>query len=257
MDIIHIIDPKVTQGFYSSYSDSQTISPGGKLSHEEMLRREKKQAGILLDKLLSREASRLNYPLKINRSIEVDNHDTIIGKSFKSGEDSILLINKDYQRYHFQDLKEILNILDRYRGMGLFILAGEKFVKFKNILYLSGFSSDEISMIIKLRPYIDKYSPLFNAIKVEREKMYLNVELQSKGWKKGVKNILEDVRLYTNVLTADDESDAVEDYLEKNSYDLFISPKHKNKDLLPRVRKNRNIEFIQSVHVPLLYISNA
>lgn len=65
LDIVHAIDSRSYHRMLSSYADSQTITPGNKLSHDEIMRREKKSAQKALDKMLSKEASKLNYPLKM------------------------------------------------------------------------------------------------------------------------------------------------------------------------------------------------
>ena len=41
VDILHIIDPREKHGVESPVSDSQSISPDGKLTREEILKREK------------------------------------------------------------------------------------------------------------------------------------------------------------------------------------------------------------------------
>jgi hypothetical protein len=65
VDLLHVIDPRTHTGAYSSLSDSQSISPGETLSHAETIQHAKNRVSIKLDKLLSAEGSRLNYPLKL------------------------------------------------------------------------------------------------------------------------------------------------------------------------------------------------
>ncbi len=66
VDIIHIIDPRNKQGATSPFADSKSITPGRVMPHDYILAREQNRASKAIEKLLSGEASRLNYPLKID-----------------------------------------------------------------------------------------------------------------------------------------------------------------------------------------------
>ncbi len=101
VDVIHAIDSRLHQGEYSSLSDSQSITPGKTFSHEEIMQREKDKVQIQLDKLLSSEASRLNYPIKINTLVEKDSIINSISSKIKEEPSSIFVISIEPDGYIF------------------------------------------------------------------------------------------------------------------------------------------------------------
>ena len=89
VDLLHIIDPRENQAQYTSYSDSQSITPGSTLSQDEVIQRERNLAELKMDKALSAEVSRLNYPLKVNRIIESSSIDDQLDKMAEENPDSL------------------------------------------------------------------------------------------------------------------------------------------------------------------------
>ena len=82
-------------GVGSPVSDSQSITSGDKLSLEEIRQREKGKAEQSLDKFLSKEASRLNYPFKINTLIETEYLEEGLKKVFRERHGSLLITSPD------------------------------------------------------------------------------------------------------------------------------------------------------------------
>ena len=61
INIIHVVDPRKQQGVAGAYADSQSFQIGRKLTQKEIIEREKHQARINLDNLLSKEASKVKF----------------------------------------------------------------------------------------------------------------------------------------------------------------------------------------------------
>jgi hypothetical protein len=121
VEIIHTIDTRVQHGLSSSYADSQSISPGEKMSHTSIIEREKHQTKNKLDKILSKEASKLNYPLKINTIIENGSIESQLKSRIKRHPNSLIITNKDPDKYFFGSYKELLDVL---QGLNTFFAAG-------------------------------------------------------------------------------------------------------------------------------------
>src|SRR5690554_4230105 len=71
--VVHVIDPRINQANYSSFSDSQSLSPGEPQGHDETGRKELTVVESELDTFLNRESSRVNYPLKVESLVKVGN----------------------------------------------------------------------------------------------------------------------------------------------------------------------------------------
>ncbi len=91
VEILHFVDSRLVQGKYSSRSDSQTITIGEKLSYEEILHREKVSIESQMDKLLSKEASRLNFPVRYNQMIRIGQLEGSLAETIDLYENSLLV----------------------------------------------------------------------------------------------------------------------------------------------------------------------
>ena len=58
--VVHVIDPRVSQAQYSSYSDSHSLTPGEPMGYNETTNKEVTTINSELENYLSRETSRLN-----------------------------------------------------------------------------------------------------------------------------------------------------------------------------------------------------
>lgn len=67
--IIHPMDPQKHPAVSSSFADSQSFEVAEKLTHEQIIKREINEIETMIDKLLSHEASRLNFPLRFSTSV--------------------------------------------------------------------------------------------------------------------------------------------------------------------------------------------
>jgi hypothetical protein len=129
VDILHCFDPAIVQGSYSPYSDSQSITPGEKLSHEEILKREK---GIISDKLsrfLSREASVLNYPLRVNTITDIGDIESCITEQIKNHENPLIITGTKPGGSMTVGLQELLKVIFKLNVMIMIIPPGKKFIK--------------------------------------------------------------------------------------------------------------------------------
>ena len=224
VDVIHSIDSRSQQGVHSPYADSQTITPGSKLSHEEIIEREKNMTELALNRLLSREASRLNYPLKINTVVEENTILKSIQKSTRDWGKSIALINSQPDNYIFNSHNEILETINNIQSLVLFVPPGLNFKKIEKILLLSDFSTnDTITKLVDISLFLKKFDCSIDAVSVAKPQEYANHELMGKAWLQSVrKTVFPTSTVVTNVLTGNDYFNTLKEFLERSTHDLIL-----------------------------------
>ncbi len=227
IDILHIIDPRDKHGVESPESDSQSISPGAKLSHEEILKREKGKAAQALDKLLSKEASRLNYPLKINTIIETEYLEEGIKKVCRERHGSLLITGSDPGDTPLTDEDELLSV-GRGLATPVFIIPpGTSFQKPDKAFMLADYSESPGKEMNDLFDWLTPFSPLLNAGWVTKKMgNYVKLELAAKRWEKAVTKLIDPgITIKTTQLKGESFIKAVENYVHRNKFDWIIIPK--------------------------------
>lgn len=129
VDILHCFDPEILQGPYSPYSDSQSITPGEKFSHEEILHREKGIINEKLSRLLSREASVLNYPLRVNTITEIGDIESCITEQIKNHENPLIITGTKPGGSMTVGLQELLEVIFKHNVMVMIVPPGTKFIQ--------------------------------------------------------------------------------------------------------------------------------
>lgn len=125
--IIHLIDSRSHQAVSSAFADSQSFEVSNKLSFSEIIEREKHQAKLALDKLLSREASRLNFPLKVNTIIEENSIEKLLSSENENGEKRLIISSSQFKGTIIDDIDEFLSINRKFNFMSLVIPPGHHF----------------------------------------------------------------------------------------------------------------------------------
>jgi hypothetical protein len=183
-DVLHIIDLRALQTVYSKESDSQSISPGSKLSQKEIAEREKGLAERKMDKILSAEASRLNYPLKVNRVIVENTVEEEIVKRAGEKETTIFVISAEPDGTMFRSLDEILSVLKTAGAIAVIVPPGKKYKNFEKIVLPVDFNHMDTTQFTDVKFVIDRFEPFINMVSVTNGKSYLEMELKTEFWKK-------------------------------------------------------------------------
>jgi hypothetical protein len=225
VQILHIIDPRSKQGVSSPYADSKSISPGNKLSHKRILQREENKASFALDKLLSAEASRLNYPLKINVDVRSDEVEKGIKTALDSDPEPLLVASLDPVNSMITSLEEVVGIIMGLDSPGLFIPPGHTFNEPDNVLLFTDFNDTDYERIRQAVKWLHPFSPIINFLAIAGNKEYMDLELKSVAWKKGVEKFLEPtLTLKTTILTSGGDKDTLLDYVRRNDPRMVIIP---------------------------------
>lgn len=222
VDIIHTIDPKVHQGVYSSYSDSQTISPGSKLSHKDIIGREKRETEQILDKILSKEASRLNYPLKINTAVAIKSMDALMKEKMHSDAVSLLVVSSEADNHIFHSLHEILTMVKNSRVLSLLVPSGYSFSGINTVMIPVDFSSDNYQRFEKGNKLLEFFHPEINAVSVVKKRDFIGSKLKSKTWITNARDYFSASNMDGNVLAGSNYSEILSAYIQRTKPDLVL-----------------------------------
>lgn len=254
VDILHIIDPRKQQGVSSSYANSQSITPGDVLSHEEIQLREKNRASLALHKLLSAEASRLDYPLKINVKVDMENVEKEIRKISKDFPGSLLIHSLEPSNSMVSDLNELFSITRNLGSMVLIVPPGKKFAVPKKVMLLTDFNHDSHEGIHQAFDWLGAFNPMVTAFGITRMKHFAEMEMKSAAWKQVVEEYLDSGKsVNTNVITGTSRNETIRNYALRNEPDMVLLPKLILKPKVARLITGDNSrQLITSLKIPVL-----
>ncbi|MFW5755786.1 MAG: hypothetical protein ACOCWK_04225 [Tangfeifania sp.] len=251
-DILHIIDSRALQGEYSQISDSQSITPGSKLSQKEIFEREEGLSEKKMDKILSAEASRLNYPLKVNRVIVKNTVEDEIIKRNSEEETTIFVISAEPDGTIFQSLDEILSVLKTAGAIAVIVPPGKKYKDFEKIVLPVDFEHEDLTQFADVKFVIDRFEPFINVVSVTDSKSYLEMELKSESWKKNVKKTFLSTTIKTNVLEGKNFAETVTKFVHRNKPDLVMLFRKKQNPVESIFKDDAATKIMKHVDVPLL-----
>jgi len=251
-DVLHIIDSRALQGEYSQVSDSQSITPGSKLSQKEIFEREEGLAEKKMDKILSAEASRLNYPLKVNRVIAENTVEDEIIKRNGGEEITIFVISSQPDGTIFQSLDEILSVLKSAGAIAVIVPPEKEYRDFEKIVLPVDFEHDEITQFTDVKFVIDRFEPFINVVSVTGSKSYLEMELKSESWKKNAKKSFLSTTVKTNVLEGKDFAETVTKFVHRNKPDVVMLFRKKQNPVESIFKDDAATKIMKHVDVPLL-----
>ena len=255
VDILHVIDPRTHLGYYSSLSDSQSISPGDTLSHAETIQHEKNRASIKLDKLLSAEGSRLNYPLKINRVIVKNSLENELEQRLAQNPDTLLLVNSEVDQDMIDTTEEVVRLIKKTGVPSVIVPPGESFKSDINALMPLNLDHNKFSSLADLKFFFTGFKMTIDAVGVVSNGDYTTMELKSIAWKDAVSDFyLPKTNLKTNILEGETFNETISNYFKRNNRDmlLLINDNENSKLSVPDT-----VELLDSIKKPaLVYFPN-
>ena len=162
--LVHVVDPRVQQGVPGTVADSSSVTPGSKLDHDEVIEKELLQSKHELDKCISYELSRLNYPLKFDLDLSINSIETKMGELADIFPGSVFVMNKEPDGYIFDSQKETIEISKVFDGLCLFVPPGEEFIPFNSVLVPTGFSDEERANYPVLLPFLSHFNLVINLL---------------------------------------------------------------------------------------------
>ena len=256
VDIIHTIDSRTLPGAYSSVADSQSISPGSKLSNEKLIEREKQNAEVGLKKILSAEGSRLNYPLKINTVIEERDIEEKLTSLTEQDHEAIILINTQTNNNIFKTLNEIIETIKSINAIYLLVHPGQVFHEFERVILPTHFTAEDLEKYPKISYLFEGFKPNIVAVDVAKNEDYLGTEMKSSQWEKGANAVFSESTVNSKMLTGKHYNETLINYVLKDKPDLVLLFK-REKNLFERLfKKDLMKELLEQTDVPVLFYSS-
>lgn len=224
VNVIHLIDPMDKQGNYSPESDSHTVTPGQKLTQKETLDKEESKARTLLDRLLSKEASRLNFPLRVDQTIEVRPVNEGFREILRAEPDSLVVTGTHPASSMADTLGELLQLIGPMSNLIMIIPPDHRFVPPKEALLITDFS-DNKETLPALLPWLGPFALRIRAMAITPSD---KAEAESRGqqWKKDNERESESSLIFqTGVLEGSDPVKTLIQHVQQSKPDLVIIPK--------------------------------
>lgn len=252
--IYHIIDPRMNQGTATPYADSQSITPGSKMSHEEIFEREKNFARKELDKLLSAEASRLNYPLKYDTSVEVDSLDLKLRKILSEDKEDLCVASMVPDNSMITDLGELLELHEKVELPLLLVPPGYDFREPAEISLLTDYSVDSQEPVKRALSWFDAFPMTIRAFDLVADVALKEKENQRTLWEDAVNSFATaSMMLDTKIMLGEKNRDGIMDQVRKSAATLVMLPGKISRAQGSGLKKNTNrIKFLRSMEMPVV-----
>jgi hypothetical protein len=229
VDILHLLDPRLVQGPYSPHSDSQTFTPAEKLTHSQILEREKSHAATEINKLLSKEASRLNYPLRINSVVEVADVEMALTDAFAAEPNTLIVTSTLPSSNMLSSLSEVLEIAQYADNLVLVLPPGQDFHRPDEGIMVTDFSDEDCDKAKLIFRWLKPFDPLIYACTVEVDGTSRDMELKIKKWMELAKPEGESASIFkSGLMQGDIQMRTLTDYVQLYTPDLVVLPRKRN-----------------------------
>lgn len=254
IDIVHAIDSRIQHGVSSAYADSQSFQVGEKLSPTKIIERDVSQTRLILDKLLSLEASRLNFPLKVNTIVEGNTIENLLDTIISVDEPSIIISSSVLEGTILIDLDESFEIAKMFNNLSLIITPGIKFLVPKKNLIQYDFELGINDGIFKVLDYLKPLNPQIDVVDVVEKDQYSEMEIKSEAWKLIANNYMNtSLPITTNILTGNQHAEVLSGFILKNNYDIVAIPKHmKAAPGINIFSKDLSKQLVESLDIPVI-----
>ena len=252
VDVIHVLDSRVLQGTTSVYADSQSVTPGTKMSHDEIMQRDKQQITTELNKLLSSEASRLNYPLKINVKVEENTIKNKIIGDLNSEPSSLLIMNMQADGHNHASQKEIVESSKDFNGMCLLVPPKYGYQKISSILLPTDFTLEEFDSYVNVADFLQTYRPVVNAVGKANGKKQDEIE----QWKIDLSKVFIDSSINHKVIESNNFDDDFIEYIEMLEPSLTVIFERPQGFLSSMFKKELFEKVLKKTSFPVLFHSS-
>jgi len=226
VDILHSIDPRKTQGTSSPYADSQSITPGAKLSHEKIIQRDMHQARLAIEKYISGEGSRLNYPLKINLVIESETLENSIKTITDRNPGSMIMASLNPANSMVENLDELLSLVINLNIPAFFIPPGYPFKEPRSCMLYTDFNHRSYDPLSKITPWLTTFDPTIHAFGMAGKNDRTSAIEISSIWKReALSHIGPPMNLKTTIISDGDPYQQFVDYIRRNNTELILMPR--------------------------------
>jgi nucleotide-binding universal stress UspA family protein len=253
VDVLHVIDPRTSQAKYSSYSDSQSLTPDQPMGYPETMNKAVTAAQNELNELLNRETSRLNYPVKVNVLVEEGSLEEKVEIMVEDEPYCIVVVSAEPDGYHFESKSEIYTLVKDSGAMSILVPPGVEFKEYKKILHPVDFSSKELEKYADLGFFFDVFDPLVHAVTISSNSDYSELELKSETWKKIANDVFLPAKIRTNVLKGDDFTETLVQYCNRNDYEMIMLFQRKVNAFKKNFKSELAGTLIERTNLPVLF----
>lgn len=255
VEILHFIDPSLVEGTYSPFSDSQSITPGEKLSHEEVLKRHKDIKNKEIDQLLSKEASRLNFPLRYDVTAEIEETGKGLAATLSDNPQALIVTSTAPSETLIKNLHGLLDMLYEKSNLLLVIPKGTDFVKPARGVIVTNFLTDDFTPFEKIASWTDSFDMQLSAVSIQVEKEDQEQHEKIMQWKERFKSVAGGrYSGKADVILSNDHLKTLESTSEDDDADMLIMSKNRKTtfgDLF--FEKDFAAEYIESKGKPVLF----
>lgn len=248
VNLIHVVDHRKHEAVSSAYADSQTFEVGEKLSPKTIINREVKKAKTELDTILSHEASRLNYPLRIAVNITENSLEKQLKQFRKQKQELLIITSKEPDGTVIDSLEEFFQLTDSFKNYSLIVPPGLKFEKPAKAFVLYDFNTKEDQNIFSLIYFLSNYGLSVDVSDICLKKDYFELEMKSGLWKQVAinHNRSQNIKISTNILQGDNYIQTMVNYIKRNNFDLVVvsrqNPNLKNTSIFSKSGIKRLID---------------
>jgi len=252
--IHHIIDPRMHQGTTTPYADSQSVTPGKKLSHEEIFEREKGFARKQLDKLLSAEASRLNYPLKYDTSVEVESLDLKLRKILSHDKEDLCVASLVPDNSMVSELGELLEITLKTEVPLLLVPPGHTFGEPAEVALVTDYSMGSYEPVKQALNWFDAFPITVKAFDIAADVELKEKENKRELWEHELNNFIPAfVMLNTRILIGRKNKENMMEQIRKSNASVALLPREIFKAQGIRLKKRADRkEFLLALEMPVI-----
>ena len=252
--VVHMIDTRSQHGTASSYADSHTVSPGGKLSFEEVTKRNKSQAKKNLDNVLSSETSRLNYPLKVNTIIEEDSVVDILERLTSEANVSLVVYPSKPDHHTFAYEKEIVQTCKEVGTLSLLVPPGFEFKSLENNVLLTDFSEEDNEQYKDISAVMSAFHPRITGLAVVKNEDERNtMNGNGHAWKEKANTLFQDAAVESDTTEGKDDYDAIAGYIQHDGFSSMILC-HRKKSAIKRLFSSDDLhKLFEKVNIPVLF----
>jgi hypothetical protein len=255
VDILHLLDPRLINSPYSPFSDSQSFTPAEKLSHRQILERERIIASFEINKLLSKEASRLNYPLRIDSVVEIMDVEKVLTETLAQDPETLVVSSTTPSSYMLGSLSELLEIASYSDNLVLVIPPDHDFHKPAEGIMVTDFSTEDCDKAKYIFRWLKPFDPLIYACAVTSEGNNQEMELKIQKWMELVQPDGNQSSVFkTGVMQGDIQIRTLIEYVELYTPDLVILPRNKNEIYGGSLYVGNNARsLVDSLNKPVLF----
>lgn len=255
VDVIHVVDSRIHHGPNSTYADSQSIAPGDKMSVNEIIAREKKNAAYSLDQILSREASRLNHPLKVNTIVEQNSIENKLNFEIDRDPSAVLVVNKEADSHIFSDTDEIVDTIRNIGATYLLVPPGYKFSAPRKIAMLTDFSNRDYNRYTQIALVLKRFSPVIEAVSVGRGNSGTVEDAHHGGWLQFAEKIFTGSTVIPRTLKGKQFMKTLTEYLKAHQPDMLVWFPQKKSFLNRLLQGDLPKKLMKHTSVPILIYS--